>query len=140
VYVLQRRTQVATLLEAFDLARMNPNCIDRSESTVAPQALLLLNNRHVRDLADSFAARLIAEEGDLPDRQIRGMYRLALSREPTAQEASLSLAALAQLTSAWQTALAADPDAADSGRPAARRALGNLCHAIMNSAELMYVD
>jgi hypothetical protein len=90
-------------------------------------------------LADAFAARLIAEEGDSPDRRISAMYRLALAREPTAEEASLSLAALKQLTAEWRAALAADASEA-AGPSAAERALGNLCHAIMNSAELMYVD
>ena len=37
IYVRQRRTEIPTLLEDFDLPAMNPNCIERPMSTVAPQ-------------------------------------------------------------------------------------------------------
>ena len=45
VYVQQRRKQLPTHLETFDFPQMNPNCIERRDSTVAPQALHLLEQR-----------------------------------------------------------------------------------------------
>ena len=38
IYVLQRRTKIPTLLENFDSPQMGPNCLQRNESIVAPQA------------------------------------------------------------------------------------------------------
>ena len=38
IYVMQRRTQIATLLESFDYPQMGPNCLQRGESLVAPQS------------------------------------------------------------------------------------------------------
>ena len=57
VYVLKRRTQPLTLLQSFDVASMDPNCIERRESIVAPQALHLNNNALVRELAGALAER-----------------------------------------------------------------------------------
>ncbi|MBI5759110.1 MAG: PSD1 domain-containing protein, partial [Planctomycetales bacterium] len=48
IYVQQLRKQLPTLLESFDLPAMNPNCLERMDSLVAPQALHLLNDTTVR--------------------------------------------------------------------------------------------
>ena len=52
IYVQQLRKQIPTHLETFDFPQMNPNCIERRDSTVAPQALHLLNNAMVDQLAE----------------------------------------------------------------------------------------
>ncbi|MGD9722990.1 MAG: PSD1 and planctomycete cytochrome C domain-containing protein [Pirellulales bacterium] len=101
IYVLKRRTQPLTILQGFDVAGMDPNCVARSESIVAPQALHLSNNALVRELAASMAERVWNETGDDPPAQIRAMYRLAAGREPTAEELQAALAAHGKLTSAW---------------------------------------
>ena len=49
----QPRKQLPTHLENFDFPQMNPNCLERRDSTVAPQALHLLNNGMVEQLADA---------------------------------------------------------------------------------------
>jgi hypothetical protein len=145
IYMLQRRTQMPTFHETFDLPRMGPNCVERTESTVAPQALHLLNNRMVRELADSFARRVIADVGRDPERQIDRAHRRAFGRAPTPEEQRIATASLAKLTDEWERTIR-DGATVDSTPPtnlneqAAERALGNLCHAIMNSAELLYVD
>src|SRR5262249_1095161 len=48
IYVQQTRKHVATHLENFDFPPMNPNCLERRDSTVAPQALYLMNNGMVQ--------------------------------------------------------------------------------------------
>ncbi|MEZ6106881.1 MAG: DUF1553 domain-containing protein [Pirellulaceae bacterium] len=57
IYVLHRRTKLPTLLETFDSPQMSPNCTQRDESLVSLQALHLLNNAHVHELAIHFARR-----------------------------------------------------------------------------------
>lgn len=101
IYVLKRRTQPLTILQSFDVAGMDPNCIERRESIVAPQALHLKNNGLVRELAAALAERIWKQAGDDPVRQIQTAYRLAVGRRPTAEEADISLAALDDLTRQW---------------------------------------
>ncbi|HWB11898.1 MAG TPA: PSD1 and planctomycete cytochrome C domain-containing protein [Pirellulales bacterium] len=132
VYVQQMRKRLPTHLEAFDYPQMNPNCLERIDSTVAPQALYLMNNGMIDDLADRFAARVRAESGTEPARQIERVYLTALSRRPSEEERESGLLALARLTSRW--AEVTDRDAA------AQKSLATYCHAVMNSASFLYVD
>jgi hypothetical protein len=138
VYVQQQRKVVVTQLENFDFPQMNPNCVERRDSTVAPQALHLMNDGLVHRLAAAFARRVAAEAGTDPGRQVEAAYRIALARPPTTQEREAGRADLARLAGHWARHLdrAGRPDAAE----AARRALATYCHALLNSAEFLYVD
>jgi hypothetical protein len=63
----------------------------RETSTVAPQALTLINSQEVLDRAIAFADRLIKQE--LPNQAgtIRRAFRLALGREPNDRELDVCL-------------------------------------------------
>jgi cytochrome c553 len=139
VYILHRRSQPLTLLADFDRPAMSPNCTRRMESTVATQALHLMNSAMSHDLAAAFADRVITKAGDDPGRQIDLVYWLAYSRPPTHEEREMTLASLDQLRGVWRERLTQNGDTA-ADRNAARKALGNVCHAVMNSAELLFVD
>jgi hypothetical protein len=134
IYVLQRRTTILTLLEDFDLPAMSPNCIDRPISTVAPQALHLLNSTGVHELATQFAERVRSFAGIDATERIRTAWKLALGRAPTPEEQTAAEKLLAELTAEWSQ----QPDAQQI--PAVDRALINLCHALFNSAEFLMVD
>jgi hypothetical protein len=138
IYVRQERKQLPTILENFDLPQMNPNCLERRESTVALQALYLLNDGLVEKLAAEFAARVRREAGEAPLDQIEQVYRIAFSRRPAAGELSLGTAALKRFAAAWTRHLAAG--GAPTAGEAEIRALSSYCHAIMNAAEFLYVD
>ena len=138
IYVSQTRKQVVTLLEDFDLPQMNPNCSMRRDSTVAPQALHLMNNPMIQTLAEGFARRVQAEAGDDPARQVERASRIAFGRPPSDEETAVGLAALARLTDGWRSerARAALPGPDGS----AARGLASYCHAVLNSANFLYID
>jgi mono/diheme cytochrome c family protein len=133
IYVQLQRKVVATHLENFDFPQMNPNCIERRSSTVAPQALHLLNNGMVRHLAEQFARRVRQEAGSDPAQQIEWIYLTALSRHPREEEKALGQTALSRLTEEWGKQKVASDEAA-------RRALTTYCHTILNSAAFLYID
>ena len=139
IYVLHRRKEMPTILENFDLPQMIPNCLERPNSTVASQALHLMNNAQVRDLAARFAWRIELEARVSPGEQIDRLYHLALSRPPTPAEQRLALSSLQQLTAAWSAELKRTGKPADETE-ASRRALANVCHTMLNSAAFLYVD
>ncbi len=130
LYARHRRTEMPTLLETFDYPEMAPNCVDRSVSTVSPQALYLLNNARVRELAASMAERVEAlaegSGGDPLAARVAAAHRLAMGRPPTPGESATGEEALAQLAAEW------------SGDDA--RALETYCHALLNSAAFLYLD
>jgi mono/diheme cytochrome c family protein len=137
VYVLHRRTKLPTILETFDSPQMGPNCLERGESIVAPQALHLLNNQTVHELAGHFADRILAEAGADSNQQIVRAHQLAFGPAPADDELQIARETLSQLTQEWRSALGQQPDAEAQ---AARCALQNYCHAILNSAAFVYVD
>jgi cytochrome c553 len=132
VYLQQLRKHPASLLESFDLPAMNPNCLQRSESLVAPQALHLMNDAAVRELARQFADRVQRDAGNDPARQVPRVYWIALSRPPSDEELTDCLQTLTSLTEQWTKQVPA--------AEASRKALATLCHTIMNSASFLYLD
>lgn len=135
IYVQQRRKEMPTFLETFDLPQMIPNCVERPNSLVAGQALHLWNDGQVRQLATAFAARLRSEtNGDL-DVAIERAFQLALSRTPRSEERVAATETVQKLTSAWQAALSEkDRDQAPL------KALASFCHTLFNSAAFTFVD
>jgi hypothetical protein len=101
IYAQQRRATIPTILDSFDFPQMAPNCIERGASTVAPQALQLMNDGWVHLLCRRFAERVIREAGADPVAQIDRTYLHALARMPTSDEQEAALAARAQLTRHW---------------------------------------
>ena len=141
IYALQRRTQTPTLLENFDFPQMGPNCLERSEAIVAPQALHLMNNAMVRELAERFAERVWNGDEHDPALQVGRVYAIALGRPPTADERSLGIEMLAEFQRRWLGESKKTKAAqATTSELAARRALISYCHAILNSAAFLYVD
>lgn len=130
VYLQYRRTEVPSMMATFDYPEMGPNCLSRNVSTVSPQSLMLMNNRHVRELASAFAervAKLASPDGELnPESAVQAVYRLALSRNPTADENQLGVRILTKLEAEW--------------RGNSQAALETYCHTILNSAAFLYVD
>jgi hypothetical protein len=80
------------VLSAFDAANASLVTGRRDSSTVAPQALLMLNHPFVHDNATAAAERLLLASAALTSGQrIERAYRLALGRQPTAEEAAVLL-------------------------------------------------
>jgi hypothetical protein len=138
IYVQQLRKQVLTHLENFDFPQMNPNCIERRDSTVAPQALYMMNNRMVQELAEQFAQRLIREVGTDPAKQVERAFLIALSRIPSDTEKQVALAALDRLAEKWARQMVRSEAPNPEAVPV--KALTTFCHALMNSAGFLYVD
>jgi hypothetical protein len=140
IYLQQERKVVATALEAFDFPAMNPNCPVRYESTVATQALYLWNDGWVERLAACFAERVAREAGSVPADRVDRAHRLALGRPATSEEIAAETAALAALARAWEAAAGRPAADGDATAAAADQALASWCHALINSAEFLYVD
>jgi hypothetical protein len=80
----------------FDAADPTAIVDRRTVSTVAPQALFLLNNPFVLDASRRLARRIIAE-GPPDDRgRIARAYALLFGRPPTAEEVAIGLGLLAE--------------------------------------------
>ena len=91
LYIQVRRSRPLAILSTFDLPRMDPNCTVRASSTVAPQALMLMNSDFVTRQARYFAQRL---QKDIPDdlpAQVKKAWKLVFAQSAPPAEVALSL-------------------------------------------------
>ena len=140
IYLLKKRRLPVTLLEVFDAPKLAPNCTERRESTVAPQALQMMNGETQIEHSRYLAGRLIDEHPDQARDQVAALYRTVLSRPPTADEAEAAQADLATLKESWLTHLEDARHPGPRQATAAWMALGSFAHAMLNSAEFLYID
>jgi len=96
VYTFIKRSLVSPQLDTFDYANTALPFTERPTTTVAPQALALLNDPFVNDLADLFAVRVQREAGSDISSQVRRAFQIALNRNPTPDEQLLAMAYLQQ--------------------------------------------
>ncbi len=92
VYVSSKRSIPLPMLDVFDKPDSVSSCARRNRSTIAPQALILMNNAFVLMEAAKFADRLKREAGSAPDAQVNLAFQLALNRAPTHSESERAVA------------------------------------------------
>ena len=131
--MFHKRVVQSPLMQAFDGPDAQASCGRRENTTVAPQALALLNDQFVRTRAINFADRVAKEAGADPAAQTRLAWRLGLGREPSASELESGVAFIsAQLQQ--RTARKVDE------KTAQKLALADFCQAIFALNEFIYVD
>jgi hypothetical protein len=148
VYIQVRRSRPLAVLTAFDAPVMEVNCELRQSSTVAPQALMLMNSSFILEQSARFADHLRAASSNDVPAQIGLAWNRVFSRPPTDQERERSSAFLDSqvkyLRERESTAVVAagtkkDPKAPKKIEPEVQ-ALRNLCQALLSANEFLYVD
>ena len=166
LYLVRKRCLPIPLLQAFDLPDTTVSCARRDTTVVAPQALILLNNPSSLRYAESLADRLLAspwgQTPPSPDQLVTQIFRSALCRDPDADESRLAIdlldrhAAIHAATAETQPPGAPAANAQDTNsekananetaqppagpNPAHRAAVVDLCRAILNLNEFVYID
>ena len=96
VYMFHKRVIPYPLFQVFDAPDAQQCTGRRNVTTVAPQALALLNDPFVRTRAGDFANRLLKEAGGDPAAVIDRAYHLAFGRPPTEAERDAGVEFLAR--------------------------------------------
>jgi hypothetical protein len=139
IYLQLRRSQPLTFLQLFDQPVIETNCTRRETSTVASQALTLLNSDFMVRQAEMFAGRVLKEN---PAASASHALLLAFGRS-TSQQESAQLVAFLDSQTARYIGLPASPGVktvAPRGAEARRRAMVDLCHMLLSANEFAYVD
>jgi hypothetical protein len=146
LYLFLKRNVRQPLLEAFDQPDTLSSCAGRGESTFAPQALILMNGPFTREQSQRFAVDLLSKSGADEQKMIESLYWRAYGRAPRAEEAATARDFLKTQAAACRDRIAARepvgvpanlPASAD---PAQASALADLCLAIFNTNEFVYID
>lgn len=123
------RTGLHDFFAAFDYPDPAMLTGRRANTTVAPQALFLMNSPFLEAQAKAFAGR-VQEHGDDDQARVRAAYALAFARPPVAEETKNALSYLDQEEAALRTANDPVPRAS---------AWARLCHALLVSNEFLYL-
>ena len=135
IYMFHKRVVQYPLMQAFDAPDAQVSCGRRINTTVAPQALALLNDPFVRLRAEELAGRIQKDAGEKLDSQLSRAYQLCLSREPTAEERADARSFIAK-----QTAARRERNKNQSRDVAERLALTDFCQVLFGLNEFIYVD
>ena len=131
IYFTVKRSKLIPSMQLLDMPESLVSIADRSNTTIAPQALMFLNSPHVRACAEGLAGQIAAKSDASWEAVIQTGYQLALSRDPTPQE----LAAHQQQLEAEH----AEYEAA--GEPDPRQlVIANLCQLLISLNEFIYVE
>lgn len=150
IYIFARRNLRYPLLEAFDRADANATCAARHVSTTAPQALLMLNSEFSLRCAEHLAGEaLTASDGQIAG-AIDAAFVRCYARQPSDTERARLrdfLAAQAKHLSEERAKRPGDQFARPHPATAARdlsfneaAALVDICLALLNTSEFVYVD
>jgi hypothetical protein len=95
LYVFVRRNLRYPFFEAFDRPDTNASCPRRPVTTIAPQALSLLNSPLSAEAARALSDRTRREAGGALERRVDQAYLLTLGRRPDPSERALARDSLA---------------------------------------------
>ena len=116
IYLQMKRSLTLPMLQIFDAPDTALSCPRRETSTVAPQALALMNGEFTNAQAEKFAARIQKAAGEDAEAQVEAGWRLAFGRPPAAEERRTAVEYLR------------------------RNSLPRLCLLLFNMSEFIYVD
>lgn len=115
IYIFVRRNLRYPMFDNFDRPDSNLGCARRSQSTTAPQSLMLLNSQFSLATAEALANRL-SSEAESNEQRIDRAYHLIFARPPVAPERTLGSNFLQNSS------------------------LTHYCLALLNTSEAIYID
>ena len=129
IYLTVKRSRLIPMLQLFDAPDTMQGIGQRERSTVAPQALAMLNSPIIRDWAGKLATRVRPNNEITLAAAVDQAYLTTLSRPPAADERAKMLAFIESQKTARGTAGNAE-----------QLAVRDFCHVLLCMNEFVYVD
>jgi mono/diheme cytochrome c family protein len=126
IYFTVKRSRLVPMMVIFDAPDALNGLAERPTTTIAPQALHLMNNATMRRAAKGLASRLPKSED--PAAAIDAAYRSILSRPPTAEERNDGQEFLRLQAATYPAGTAHE------------QALADFCHVLLCLNEFVYVE
>jgi hypothetical protein len=128
IYFTIKRSKLVPMMVIFDAPEALSGMAERPTTTIAPQALHMLNNPQVRQTARTFARRISPVSTTPLEEAVRAGYQIALARQPTRDELADGIAFIRQQM----------PTYPENQRR--ESALADFCQVLMCLNEFIYVD
>ena len=132
VYLPVIRSALYELFQVFDFAEPSVLNGKRDSTTLATQALFMLNSSLVAEQSRELAAQLIAMPNSEDDARVRRAYQLAFQREPSSSEVARARNFVQQFA-----ASSSGSGTADEQRLAAWR---SFCRTLLAANEFLFVE
>lgn len=123
IYMFAKRSLAVPMMTVFDSCDTTAPTGRRDVSTVAPQALTLLNNAWVHEESQAMAERVIAS-GPTTESRVDAAWSIAFARKPSATEKQAAIDFVEHYR----------------GSDGNLNAWSTLCHTLINTNEFIYVD
>jgi hypothetical protein len=133
IYFTVKRSQMIPLLTLFDAPDSLQGIGQRPSTTVAPQALWMLNNPQVQSYAKAFAERLKPAAVDSPADAVRLAYQIAYSRLPTESEQNDAVEFISEQRKQFAAAGKKEDEALLAS-------LSSFCQVLFSLNEFIYVE
>lgn len=133
IYLPVVRSALYDVFQAFDFA--DPSVMNgrRDATTVAPQALFMMNSQLISQATRGWAQRLLKECFADDSTRVKEIYEQAYSRPPTTDELSRAL----EFVEHYRQAQTVRQTAVDEAR---LRSWQSLCRAVLSANEFVYVE
>ncbi len=136
LYLPVVRSALYDPFQAFDFAEPTTIKGDRDTTTVASQALFMMNSDVMNEQSSRLADRLAAEFPESPTSRVSSLYYAALGRVPAEVETARALAFVERYRTAVDVGGSVASDAAAQDAAAWQA----LCRVILSSNEFLYVE
>jgi len=131
IYFTVKRSKLVPMMLSFDAPDALAGLGRRATTTVAPQALTIMNNAQVRAWAVAFAGKVLPDDQVASEAAIQNAHRLALCRELDETELAAAVRFIEAQTAAYSAA----------GNPTPRRtAMADYCQILFGLNEFAYVE
>ncbi len=130
LYLPVVRSALYEPFQAFDFAEPTTIKGDRDSTTIASQALFMMNSDLMEEQSARLARRIVAGQPGDPEVRLQELYRLALGRRPAEAEVARALAFVDRY----------DTPSSKNDEAAQHAAWQALCRVILSSNEFLYVD
>jgi hypothetical protein len=131
IYFQIKRSKLVPMMQLFDQPEPLVSVGNRPSTTIAPQALALLNSPQIRDYAHGFARQLVPAYKKSPAAAVKQGYSRAIARSPDDDELRSSLDFLSAQEKSY---------AAGDQSTAAELALADFCQVLFGLNEFVYVE
>ncbi len=131
IYFQIKRSKLVPMMQLFDQPEPLVSVGNRPSTTIAPQALALINSPQIRDYAHAFARQLAPLYRDSPAGAVKQGYSRAIARDPDEQELRSTMEFLAAQKKTY---------AASDESSAAELALADFCQVLFGLNEFVYVE
>ena len=127
IYFMIKRSRLIPMMQIFDQPEPLVSQGSRPSTTIAPQALMFMNNQQVVSYAATLASKVVDKD---PEQSVKKLYLRTLSREPSKEEITSSVAFLKEQLESYKARKQNQPD---------QLALADLCQIMFSLNEFIYM-